>query len=142
MTSTTSEPKVFFDMNVLVYALDKHDGAKQGQCRDLLREAAESDRGVISTQVMQEFYVVTTRKLGLDPLVAKGVLTSFELFEVVTIVPTMISAAIDTSVLQQLSFWDALIVVAAESASCARLVTDDLTHGQVIRGVQVVNPFA
>lgn len=139
MSSTTS--KTFFDTNILVYSLDSHNIAKRDRCRQLLRQAAESGSGVISTQVMQEFYVVTTRKLGLDPLVSKRIIVSFENFEVVTIVPALISTAIDVSILDQLSFWDALIIVAAEAASCSRLVTEDLTHGQVIRGARIENPF-
>lgn len=139
MSSTTS--KVFFDTNVLVYSLDNHDAEKRDRCRELLREAAEAERGVISTQVMQEFFVVTTRKLGLDPVVVKGILSSFENFEVVSVEPYLIYAAIDCSVLSQLSFWDALILVAAESASCDTVMTEDLTQGQVVRGVRIESPF-
>jgi predicted nucleic acid-binding protein len=91
--------------------------------------------------VLQEFFVVATKKLGVDPLDAKGILESFENFEVVQITPHLIRSAIDTSVLNRLSFWDALIVAAAESAACELLVTEDLSDGQVIRGVRVTNPF-
>ena len=133
--------KVFIDTNVLVYALDSFDKVKQQRCRDLMRGLDADLRGVISTQVMQEFYVAATRKLGTDPLVTKDLLHTFERFEVVTVTPDMIRDAIDCSILNRLSLWDALIVAAAESARCERIWTEDLNHGQVIRGVRVENPF-
>ena len=139
MSSTTS--KVFLDTNVLVYALDRHYRHKRERARELIRSLAEARSGVLSTQVMQEFYVVATRKLGVDPLEAKGILSSFGNFEVVEIAPRMVYDAIDCSVIDQLSFWDALIVVCAEAAACEVLATEDLTPGRVIRGVRVENPL-
>ncbi len=70
--------KVFIDTNILVYAMDAFDTAKQKRCRDLLRSLNSDMRGVISTQVMQEFYVIATKKLGADPLVVKDLLNAFE----------------------------------------------------------------
>jgi predicted nucleic acid-binding protein len=139
MSSTTA--KVYFDTNVLVYSADKNDTVKQLLARSVLREAVKSGLGVLSTQVLQEFYVVATKKLGIDPLLAKELITHFENMEVVHITPTLIREAIDTSIVNQLSFWDALIVVAAESAACRALLTEDLNSGQTIRGVRVNNPF-
>jgi predicted nucleic acid-binding protein len=133
--------KVFVDTNVLVYSMDKFDPGKRSQCRALLTSFTGELRGVISTQVMQEFYVAATRRLGVDPLLAKDILHSFEHFEVVIVTPDMIRDAIDCSVINRVSFWDALIVVAAESASCERIWTEDLNHGQIIRGVRVENPL-
>lgn len=134
--------KVFIDTNILVYALDRFNEAKQKRCRDLLRGLNTVGRGVISTQVMQEFYVTATKKLGMDPLHAKDLLNAFERFEVVTVTPEIIKQAIDSSILNRLSFWDALIVAAAESANCDKIWTENLNEGQIIRGVRVVNPFA
>jgi len=134
--------KLFFDTNVIVYALDKADRPKQDRCRALLRAAAVSGRGVISTQILQELFVVATRKLGIDPLDAKAVVAAQENFEVVVMTPSLIREAIDCSVLARLSFWDALVAVAAESAACALLVTEDMNDGQLIRGVKVRSPFA
>jgi predicted nucleic acid-binding protein len=133
--------KLFFDTNVIVYALDKADRRKRDRCRALLRAAAVSGRGVISTQVLHELFVVTTRTLGIDPLDAKAVVAAQENFEVVVMTPALIREAIDCSVLARLSFWDALVAVAAESAACAFLVTEDLNDGQLIRGVKVRSPF-
>jgi predicted nucleic acid-binding protein len=134
--------KLFFDTNVIVYALDNADPAKRDRCRAVLRAAAVSGRGVVSTQVLQELFVVATHKLGMDPLDAKDIVTAQENFEVVVTTPRLIREAIDCSVLSRLSFWDALIAVAAESAACALLVTEDLNDGQLIRGVKVASPFA
>jgi predicted nucleic acid-binding protein len=134
--------KLFIDTNVIVYALDNADTVKRDRCRAILRAAALSGRGVVSTQVLQELFVVATRKLGIDSLDAKAIVAAQENFEVVVITPTLIREAIDCSVISRISFWDALIAVAAESAVCAFLVTEDMNDGQSIRGVKISNPFA
>lgn len=133
--------KVFIDTNILVYAMDAFDTAKQKRCRDLLRSLNSDVRGVISTQVMQEFYVTATKKLGADPLVVKDLLNAFERFDTVIVTPEIVKDAIDCSILNRLSLWDALIVVTAESARCEKIWTEDLNDGQIIRGVRVENPL-
>jgi len=107
----------------------------------LLRWVAERGETVISTQVLQEFYVASTTKLGVKPLVAKSLLRSFENMETVQIDPGMIREAVDISILHRLSFWDSLILAAAESARCEILYTEDLNADQIIRGVLIENPF-
>jgi len=88
-------------------------------------------------------FVVATRKLSIDPLEVKPLLQWFEKhFELVVITAPLIREAIDCSVLSKLLFWNALIVVAAESARSATLYTEDLNDGQVIRGLRVNNPFS
>ena len=134
--------KIFLDTNLLVYSMDKNDPRKKEQSREVLRTIRDEYRGVISTQVMQEFYVAATRKLGVDPLLAKNIIQQFENFEVVIISPEIIYEAIDCSMISQLSFWDALIIVSAERAKCREIWTEDLNHGQIIRGVKVVNPLS
>ena len=138
---TSIVSKVFLDTNILVYALDQHDPEKQKACRAILRELQDTDRAAISTQVMQEFYVVATRKLGLEPLPAKRILKTLGNLEVVPVSPALIYEAIDCSLLNQISFWDALVIVSAESARCALVLSEDLNDGQIIRGVKVQNPF-
>ena len=133
--------KVFIDTNILVYSLDKFDTERQEKCRKLLRAYTGDLHGVISTQVMREFYVAATKILGADALTVKDILHSFERFETIIITPEIIKDAIDCSIINKLSFWDALIVAAAESAGCENLWTEDLNDGQVIRGVRVVNPL-
>jgi predicted nucleic acid-binding protein len=134
--------KVFLDTNLLVYALDKADPVKQTRARSLLQSLQRDDLyGVISTQILQEFYVVSTKKLRLDPLLAKSILHTFANFETVLVSPELIGQAIDCSILNRLSFWDALVVVSAESACCEKIWSEDLNHGQTIRGVTIENPF-
>ncbi|MFZ1201540.1 MAG: PIN domain-containing protein [Desulfobacterales bacterium] len=133
--------KVFLDTNILVYSLDGSDSKKQEKCRLCIKTLGEEISGVISTQVMQEFFVASTVKLGADPLIVKDILRSLERFETVVITPELIREAIDCAIINRVSFWDSLIVVSAESAECDILWTEDLNDGQVIRGVRVENPL-
>jgi predicted nucleic acid-binding protein len=133
--------RVFLDSNVLVKAQDTGSPKKQRVSRDLITRLSRDADGVISTQVLQEFYVATTRKLGVPPLAAKGILKTFALFETVQVSPALIQEAVDCSILNQLSFWDALILAAAASAGCGVVLSEDLNPGQVILGVKVQNPF-
>jgi predicted nucleic acid-binding protein len=133
--------KVFLDTNILVYALDRDDLEKQNACRTILKQLQDTNRAVISTQVMQEFFVVATRKLGVEPLKAKSILQALGNLEVVSISPALTYEAIDCSLLNQISFGDALVIVCAESARCTLVLSEDLNDGQVIKGVKVQNPF-
>lgn len=133
--------KVFLDANVLVYAQDKDTPAKRGRSRQLIAELAAAGTGVISTQVLQEFYVAVTRRMGVEPLAAKAVLGTFSIFEITQTSPDLIDDAIDCSILNKISFWDALIVAAASSAGCGTIYSEDLNAGQVIQGVRIENPF-
>ncbi len=133
--------KVFLDTNVLAYAQDLDSPHKRQRSRELIAEVAASGSGVISTQVLQEFYVTATRKMGVAPLAAKSVLQSFQIFEIVQLSPDLIERAIDRSVLSQLSFWDALIVAASVAGGCTMIYSEDLNTGQVIDGVKITNPF-
>lgn len=132
--------KVFFDTNVLLYAYDRHDPAKQRRALDLI--ATHRVGIVVSTQVLQEFFVGATGKLGIPDLEAKEIIRAWSRFEVVGIDPPRINEAIDIRILNRLSFWDALILAAASSAQCATLLSEDLNNGQIIDGVRVKNPFA
>ncbi len=134
--------RVFLDANVLVYAQDVGAPDKQRKSREIIARLAEAADGVISTQVMQEFYVAATRKIGVPPLAAKGVLKTFAVFETVQVSVALIQDAIDCSILNQVSFWDSLILAAAASAGCSTVLSEDLNPGQVILGVKVQNPFA
>jgi predicted nucleic acid-binding protein len=133
--------RVFLDTNIFIYAQDAGSPNKQRKSREIIAQLSDSGDGVISTQVMQEFFVATTRKLGVEPLVAKGVLKTFSVFEVVLVSATLIHEAIDCSILNQLSFWDSLILAAAASAGCSTVFSEDLASGQTILGVRVQNPL-
>lgn len=134
--------RVFLDANVLVYAQDAGSPKKQRISREVIARLSAAADGVISTQVLQEFYVAATRKLGVPPLAAKGILKTLAVFETVQVSPALIQEAVDCSILNQLSFWDALILAAAAAAGCGVVLSEDLNPGQVILGVKVQNPFA
>jgi predicted nucleic acid-binding protein len=133
--------RVFLDTNVLIYAHDSASPDKQRKSREVIEKIANSASGVISTQVMQEFYVAATRKLGVDPLVAKGVLKTFAVFDIVQVSQTLIHEAIDCSILNQLSFWDSLIIASAASAGCVVILSEDLNSSQTVLGLKIRNPF-
>jgi len=133
--------KVFLDANILIYAQDQDSPAKRRRSRDIIAKLAASGSGVISTQVLQEFYVTVTRKMGVEPLAAKTVLRTFSIFEIVQTSPDLIDEAIDCSILNRISFWDALIVAAAASSGCSVVYSEDLNPGQMIQGVKIENPL-
>lgn len=133
--------KVFIDTNIIVYAADKQDKKRSKLARKLLKELDSSNSGVISTQVLQESFLAFTKKLEIEPLRAKQIVERLTSFETVTVQTQTISKAIDISILSRLSFWDALIIAAAESAKCEIVYTEDLNDGQIISGMRVVNPF-
>jgi len=134
-------PKIFLDTKILLYTLDENEKEKPKNARKIVQNVIEQNTLVISTQILQEFYVASTSKLGVEPLLAKSILHSSENMEVVRIDPYLIGEAIDASILDQISFWDSLVVVAAESAKCETLYTEDLNTGQIIRRVKIENPF-
>ena len=133
--------RVFLDTNVIVYADDKSAGEKRARALALLGELVAGSRAVVSTQVLQEYFVVATRKLGVPPDVARRKVEALSLLDVVIIRPDLVLAAIDLHRLHAISLWDALIVRCARAAGCARIFSDDLQDGQVFDGVRIENPF-
>jgi predicted nucleic acid-binding protein len=131
----------FFDTNVLVYTDDADSSRKQEQALALVHEHRAAGTGAVSTQVLQEYFVTTTRKLGIAPEDARAKVALFAQLDVVVIDVDHILNAIDLHRLHQFSLWDALIVEAARRASCPVLLTEDLQHGQRINGVEILNPF-
>lgn len=133
--------KCFVDTNILLYSVDEAAGAKhEAACRILAKDLRDEPRAV-STQVLQEFYSAATRKLKIPPVRARGLVVLWSDFEVVAIEAGDVLSAIDCSIVNGLSVWDALIVTAARKACCDTLWTEDLNHGQVIQGVRIENPF-
>ena len=116
----------FIDTNILVYSVDRADLAKQDTALELIARLAKDRSGVISTQVLQEFYAAATRKLGIAPAQARQHLRDFRVFDIVQVTPTIIEEGIDASILHQLSFWDGLIVASAAAAGCFELFFEDL----------------
>lgn len=133
--------RAFFDTNILLYADDAAAGAKRERALAVLDEHVRAGTAVLSTQVLQEFYVVATKKLGVPPEVARDKVALFGRLDLVEIDLELILRAIDVLRLQQLSFWDALIVQAALVAGCSTLFSEDLQHGSAIHELRVVNPL-
>ena len=133
--------RIFLDTNVLLHALDRREKGKQSLAREVIGDLVKKGEPVISTQVVQEAYVGATKKLGVAPHLARRWVEQLQNFEVLEIGMSHIQQAIDCAILNQLSFWDGLIVVAAEAAQCLYLYTEDMNSGQIIRGVKLVNPF-
>ena len=133
--------RAFLDTNVLVYLFDRAEPAKREAARSLL--AASDSSFVVSTQVLQEFYLVTTRKLAqpLQEDEAESVCRYLSEWLVVPSDARFVLGAIELARQHRLSFWDALVVGAAIEGRCDRLYTEDLNHGQVIEGVHVIDPF-
>jgi len=124
---------------VFVYLYDHADAEKQRIARATLTDAAEEI--VISTQVLSEFLWVVTRKLNLDPRVAREGVRQMATLRVVPVDHRLVLRATDTVLTSRLSIWDALIVEAAAAAGSDRLLTEDLNAGQIIRDVRITNPF-
>jgi len=135
--------KVFFDSNILVYFADNRDERKQKIADQLVKNAIHNQNGMISTQSLQEFYNASTRKLHCTPEKAKDYAQIFaESFGVKQVDTELIFNAIDISIKNQLSFWDSLIVSAAQDSGCIAIYTEDLNSDQVIEGVKILNPFS
>ena len=135
--------KVFVDTNILVYAHDLDSGDKHGLAVDILSKLWESRNGVLSTQILQEFYVTLTRKVSstLSKLEARKLVQRYSNWHVILNDPSIISQASEIEESYNISFWDALIVSAAYSQNVPTILTEDLNHGQIIEGILIENPF-
>lgn len=131
----------FFDTNILIYADDKATPAKQRRALELVAEHRRARTGVVSLQVLQEYFVTVTRKLHVDPRIARRKVELLAEFDVAAPDVADILAAIDLHRLDRFSFWDALILRAAKEAGCSVLFSEDMQDTQEIDGLQIVNPF-
>ncbi|MDA2933169.1 PIN domain-containing protein [Acidobacteria bacterium AH-259-D05] len=133
----------FLDSNVLVYLFDRDAPEKRRKARSILEHEGSQSEVLISTQVLQEFYVCVTRKLAkpLKPDAALQAVQNLTALSVVQVDTHMILSAAQRCQKDQMSFWDALIVQAALGGEAKRLYTEDLQHGQTIDGMRIENPF-
>jgi len=139
----TVRGRAFFDSNVIVYAMSPSDPAKFTAARDLLGSAVENRRGVISAQVLGETFVTLTQKVP-KPLSREAALANLRALSCLHVVPLtgeLVFRAIEIQGEHQLSYWDALIVAAAEGAGCETLWSEDLSDGRAYGSVTVRNPF-
>ena len=134
--------KTFIDTNVLIYAHDIDANAKHKIAKEVLQELWSERTGVLSTQVLQEFYVNVTRKIPspLSKDLARLVVSSYAIWCLET-TPTEILAAFRIEDESRIGFWDALIVSSAAKLGATRILSEDLNAGQRIAGILVVNPF-
>jgi len=135
--------KTFIDTNVLIYAHDIDAKAKNEVAKTVLRELWSERTGVLSMQVLQEFYVNVTRKIPspLSKDLARSVVSSYVPWCMET-TPAEFSAAFRIEDESGIGFWDALIVSTAAKCGAVRILSEDLNAGQRIAGILVENPFA
>jgi predicted nucleic acid-binding protein len=133
--------RAFLDTNVLVYSDDPRYQAKRATALDLVQDHLRSRTGVVSLQVLQEYFVSATGKLKLDSELARQRVEVFAKFHVAEPAVSDILAAIDLHRLHGFSYWDAIVIRSASRSGCSILLTEDMQHGREIDGVRIVNPF-
>ena len=131
----------FFDTNVLIYADDKSAPEKQRRALDLIAEHRRAGTGAVSPQILKEYFVTVTRKLGVDQRIARRKIELLAEFDVVATDVSDILAAVDIHSLHGFYFWDALFGRSAKQAGCSVLLTEDMQETREIDGVRIVNPF-
>jgi predicted nucleic acid-binding protein len=144
MTSMrAAKNKIFIDTNILIYAYDLSAADKHAIAKEVVRDIWNERRGVLSTQVLQEFSVAVTSKIArpINFETVKIIISDFLLWDVVVNNGHSILEALNIQAKHKLSFWDALIVQAAIKGGAGILLTEDLSDGRVIEGVRIKNPF-
>jgi predicted nucleic acid-binding protein len=131
----------FIDTNVLVYTDDRAFPAKQRRAVELVAELRRERTGVVSMQVLQEYFAAATRKLHIEASVARRKVEFFAEFDLAKLEVADLLAAVDLHRLHGISFWDALILRAATQTGCSVLLTEDMQEARSFDGVRIVNPF-
>lgn len=139
---TTGAKPGFLDTNILLYSISRHpaEAAKRERAIALL----ERDGLRLSVQVLQEFYVQSTRASRADALphdIAAGLVRAWMRFQIQDTTPAIVVAALDIKARHGFSYWDAAIVAAAVAQGCELLYSEDMSHGQIVEGVRIVDPF-
>lgn len=135
--------KYFVDTNILMYAHDTTAGVKHERAKTIVEDLWRDRSGVVSTQVLQELAVNLRRKAGrpLDAKSTRAIVSDYMVWEVVTNTGESILDALEIEQRYRVSFWDALIIQAADASAASVLYSEDLSSGQVYGSVEVVNPF-
>jgi len=131
----------FFDTSIFLYADDKAAPKKQNQAIKLVSGHRTQGLAIVSLQVMQEYFVIATRKLGVDVELAQKKVEWMARLHVVRLVEEDVISAIELHRLHRISFWDAMIVHAARLGGAEVLYSEDLQDGASLAGVRIVNPF-
>ena len=134
--------RVFFDTNIVVYTYDEDAPSKRDVARMMMKDSLVAQTGVVSGQVLGETYVTLTKKLKISVEDAREEIQRLASFHVVEISSSIVLRAIEMQEEYQLSYWDSLIIAAAEFASCDTVWSEDLSDGQCYGSVTVRNPFA
>lgn len=135
--------KIFVDSNVLIYAHDSDSPSRQQQAAEWLKRLWLSQTGRMSTQVLQEFYVNVTQKIRAPiakPL-AREIVRNYASWVHFDTTPATVLRASEISEIWKISFWDGMIVAAAEQNGASDLLSEDLNNGQKVAGIRIVNPF-
>lgn len=142
--SFTPGDRVFVDTNILIYAHDMSAGVKHVRAKEIIVDLWESGSGVLSTQVLQEFFVSITGKIPrpLDIEKAKEIIEYFLRWDIVVNDGESIVKGIDIHQRYHYSFWDSMIIQAAIKGNAILLLSEDLSDKQVINGVRIKNPFS
>lgn len=133
---------VFFDTNLLVYSISVAPEEADKRSRALV--LLDRDDGVVSVQVLQEFYVQATRPSAPKPLTHALAVAMIEAWQRHLVVENTVAgllAALEIKARHGFSYWDSAVIAAARSAGCSELFTEDLSNGQVVEGVRIINPF-
>ena len=133
--------KVFIDTNILLYAHDPRYPDKQEKALAAIVKLFETGRGVVSTQVLQEFCANALGKFRLEHDVLLRQLALLHNFEIIRMSPEIIRRAVEITVMYTTSYWDACILAAAESARCEKIISEDFNTGQYYAGITIENPF-
>lgn len=133
--------KSFIDTNVVVYANDRADPAKQEQAIECITAHLRDRTGVISTQVLMEYAAVASTKLNQEPDSVHRQLQLLDRLEVVQVNRSLIEQGLDLRSAFTLSFWDGVILAAAVASRCDTLISEDFTSGRAYAGIRVENPF-
>jgi predicted nucleic acid-binding protein len=133
--------KLFIDTNIIVYANDTRDKKKQQQAIHVIKSLIVAGKGVISTQVLQEYCYVALYKLGQRADVVLRQVKLLEGFEIVNQSPEQIRRAVEIAHTYNINFWDGCIISNAEYSNCTAIYSEDLNPGQFYAGIEVRNPF-
>lgn len=136
-------PAEFVDTNVLVYAYDRTARSKFEHARELMEKLWDSGEGVLSTQVLEEFYVTVTAKIPnpLKPRDVRQIISDLATWTVVVLETRDILSASEMAERYRLSFWDGLILAAAHKEGAATVWSEDFSHGQKYGEITAYNPF-
>jgi predicted nucleic acid-binding protein len=135
--------KAFVDTNILVYAYDRGAGDRHEKALILIEQLWQSGNGILSTQVLQEFYVNVRRKAQRPVTVeqARSLISDYLAWDPIVNDGEAMLEAIDLEQRYQLSFWDSLIVAAALKGGASIIYSEDFNHGQAFGALEVQNPF-